>query len=240
MERVSYAAAYGGERIPAYLFLPKNVKPPYQAVLFVPGGWAFAMRSSVTGVSTDQFDFLLRTGRAVLYPVYKGTFERHVETPLSPNVYRETAIQVVKDALRSVDYLETRPDVQVTKLGYFGMSNGGVFGPVVLALEPRLKAGVLNSGSLYSEKVAPEIDTLNFASHVRVPVLMIAGRYDFVAPPATLQEPLFRWLGTKEQDKRFVQFYGGHVPPLRDVMRETLDWFDRYLGLVTPNVSADR
>jgi hypothetical protein len=26
-----YAAAYGGERIRAYLFLPKNVKPPYQA-----------------------------------------------------------------------------------------------------------------------------------------------------------------------------------------------------------------
>ena len=31
MEKVSYAAAYGDERIPAYLFLPKNGKPPYQA-----------------------------------------------------------------------------------------------------------------------------------------------------------------------------------------------------------------
>ena len=37
MEKVSYAAAYGGERIPAYLFLPKNAKPPYQVVVVFPG-----------------------------------------------------------------------------------------------------------------------------------------------------------------------------------------------------------
>ena len=30
IEKVSYAAAYGDERISAYLFLPKNAKPPYQ------------------------------------------------------------------------------------------------------------------------------------------------------------------------------------------------------------------
>ena len=37
MEKVSYAAAYGGERIPAYLFLPKNAKPPYQVMVVFPG-----------------------------------------------------------------------------------------------------------------------------------------------------------------------------------------------------------
>jgi hypothetical protein len=30
MEKVSYAAAYGDERILAYLFLPKNAEPPYR------------------------------------------------------------------------------------------------------------------------------------------------------------------------------------------------------------------
>ena len=37
MEKVSYAAAYGDERIPAYLFLPKNAKPPYQVMVLFPG-----------------------------------------------------------------------------------------------------------------------------------------------------------------------------------------------------------
>ena len=35
--KVSYAAAYGGERIPAYLFLPKNATPPYQVWWVFPG-----------------------------------------------------------------------------------------------------------------------------------------------------------------------------------------------------------
>ena len=33
VEKVSYAAAYGDERILAYLFLPKNAKPPYQVMV---------------------------------------------------------------------------------------------------------------------------------------------------------------------------------------------------------------
>jgi dienelactone hydrolase len=239
-ETVSYAAAYGGERIPAYLFLPKNVKPPYQTVLWVPGGYAQLLRSSVTGASTDAFDFLLRAGRAVLYPVYKGTFERHVENPEGVNAYRETVIQFAKDASRSVDYLETRSDIQIARLGYYGISLGGTMGPVLLALDPRLKAGVLLSGGLYSEKAAPEIDIINFAPRVKVPVLMLGGRYDFTTPPETLQQPMFRLLGTKESDKQFIQFDAGHVPPFRDVRRETLRWFDRYLGPVKPIAVDDR
>ena len=45
-ETVSFAAAYGGERIPAYLFLPKNVKPPYQTVVYFPNSHATEVRSS--------------------------------------------------------------------------------------------------------------------------------------------------------------------------------------------------
>jgi tRNA A-37 threonylcarbamoyl transferase component Bud32 len=73
-EKVSYRAAYGDERIPAFLYLPRNARPPYQAVLWAPGGYAYVLRSSETGLPTEYFKFLLRTGRAVLYPVYKGTF----------------------------------------------------------------------------------------------------------------------------------------------------------------------
>lgn len=35
-EKVTFDAAYGGERMAAYLFLPTNVRPPYQTVLFFP------------------------------------------------------------------------------------------------------------------------------------------------------------------------------------------------------------
>ena len=78
MEKVSYAAAYGGERIPAYLFLPKHAAPPYQVVLYFPGANALYERSSATIPDRSNLHtFFMRSGRALLYPVYKSTFERH-------------------------------------------------------------------------------------------------------------------------------------------------------------------
>ena len=35
-EKVTFDTGYRGERMSAYLFLPKNVRPPYQTVLFFP------------------------------------------------------------------------------------------------------------------------------------------------------------------------------------------------------------
>ena len=77
MEKVSYAAAYGGERIPAYLFLPKNAKPPYQVVVAFSGANVLHERSSASiGDDIGRFNFIMRSGRAFLYPIYKSTFER--------------------------------------------------------------------------------------------------------------------------------------------------------------------
>ena len=45
VETVSFDAAYGGERVPAYLLLPKNVSPPYQTVVYWPA--AAALRAAV-------------------------------------------------------------------------------------------------------------------------------------------------------------------------------------------------
>ena len=73
---------------------------------------------------------------------------------------------------------------------------------------------------------------MNFAPRVKVPVLMVNGRYDFVFPLETCQEPMFRVFGTKAQDKKHVLYEGGHVPPLLRVKKDTLDWLDEYLGPV--------
>jgi hypothetical protein len=75
-EKVSFDAAYGGERVPAYLFLPKSGQPPYQAVVYFPGSAVINMSSSDNNesLSISIFDFIMKSGRALLYPVYKSTF----------------------------------------------------------------------------------------------------------------------------------------------------------------------
>jgi hypothetical protein len=60
----------------------------------------------------------------------------------------------------------------------------------------------------------------------------VNGRYDFLSPLEASQQPLFRLLGSPSGDKRHVLFESGHVPPWPDVVRETLNWLDRYLGPV--------
>jgi len=91
---------------------------------------------------------------------------------------------------------------------------------------------VLLAGGLPPEKRLPEVDEINFLPRVTAPVLMVNGRYDFIFPLDTVQAPMFRLLGTPEKDKRHVLYETGHVPDLQAMIKETLDWFDRYLGPV--------
>jgi hypothetical protein len=99
-------------------------------------------------------------------------------------------------------------------------------------LESRLKVSVLMGAGLYVPKSRPEVDQINFAPRVTIPTLMIDGRYDFLFPRETSQEPLFHLFGTPKEHKRLAHFEGGHFVPRHHLIKETLDWLDRYLGPV--------
>ena len=83
---VTFDAAYGNERIIVYVYLPKSAAPPYQTVVYFPGGDAPLLRSS-RELKLTNVDFLIRSGRALVFPVYKGTYERgsarRAPTPLA-------------------------------------------------------------------------------------------------------------------------------------------------------------
>lgn len=104
MEKVSFDAAYDSERMLAYLFLPKNSKPPFQVVIYFPGGGAVSKEASAISDIPD-FDFFLKSGRAVLYPIYKGTHERSEKLPDLNEPYhnRDYMIKLGKDFSRSID-----------------------------------------------------------------------------------------------------------------------------------------
>jgi len=231
-QRITFNAAYGNESVIAYLFRPKNGPPPYQTVVYYPHGGAQTFHT-VEDTQLSLIDFMVKSGRALMFPIYKDTYER-LGTPPDPgtNAERDETIQQAKDLRRSVDYLETRPDIDRGRFAYYGISWGAVDGPIMLAVENRFKAAVLAAGGCDPEKVLPEADPMNFAPRVKVPVLMVNGRYDFVLPLETCQEPLFRLLGVPPQDKRHVLFDTGHAPPQLPVMKEALNWLDRYLGPV--------
>jgi len=232
-ETLTFRAAYGDERVRAYLFLPTNATPPFQTVVYFPSSAALEIRGS-SDLRLIFTSFVIRSGRALIYPVYKGTYERRVEIS-GYNDLRDVVIQQTKDLQRSIDYLETRDDINIEKLAFFGLSLGAAYGPIFTAVEERFKASVLLAGGLshYPPERPAESIPLNFAPRSMVPVLMINGRNDFKAPVETEIKPMFKLQGAPDEHKRLVLVDGGHVPDSpNDFIREALDWLDLYLGPV--------
>ena len=137
-----------------------------------------------------------------------------------------------KDLGRSLDYLESRPEIDHDRIGYFGVSWGSAMGPIMAALESRIKVLVLDIGCLYFQRALPEADQINFLPRVTAPVLMLNGRYDYSCPLKTSQLVMFQLLGTPKANKRQVSYETGHAVPRIEVIKETLPWLDRYLGAV--------
>jgi dienelactone hydrolase len=204
-------------------------------VIYWPGSFALNLRR-IEEASPAFHDFFVRAGRAVILPLYLGTFDRKTDQfslpPATGSGRRDLVIQWVKDLRRSVDYLATRGDIDTTKLAFYGHSWGGIHWPIVLAVEPRIKAGISFTGGLDNVRWMPEIDPFNFITWVRTPILVLASRYDPRFPFETSQKPMFEMAGAPAQDKAMVIYDGSHYMPIDMVARESLAWLDRYLGPV--------
>ena len=236
-QTVTFNAAYGHERMRAFLFLPARVRPPYQVVLFFPSARVNFLTSSDELGDMRFVDYVIKSGRAVMYPVYQSLYERHSTTSVlpGPTLHRDTIISWSKDLGRSIDYLETREDIDKTRIGYLGVSQGTAHGVILAALEDRFKAIVfLDGGFFQSDHPTTGLDQADFAPRITKPVLMVNGRYDASFPYQTAQLPLFRMLGSPPGDKRHVVFETPHdVSQKRpELIHEVLEWYDKYLGMV--------
>jgi cephalosporin-C deacetylase-like acetyl esterase len=232
-EKIEFRAAYGSEKVVAHLFLPKQARAPYQCVVFFPSASA-SRRGRSDDIQPETY--ILRSGRAMLYPVYKGTWERFVPGSIDDPIWvRDGTIDDSKDLGRSLDYLETRNDIDMQKVAYLGQSWGGEVAPILLASENRVRTAVLLSGGMASMFGAlPEINAANFLGRVRIPILMVNGAYDTILPPETSQQPMFERWGAARANKRYAQVASGHwvtAPEVRnETIREVLSWLDDKLG----------
>jgi eukaryotic-like serine/threonine-protein kinase len=238
-EKVTFDTAYHGERMAAYLFLPKNVRPPYQTVLFFPSARVEFLSGNDNGRDLGDikfFDYIVQSGRAVIYPIYQDTYERRLKFTLPAATQSiELTTEWYKDAARSLDYLATRPDIDSSKLAYLGVSMGSAEGVIATELlQDRLKTAIFLDGGYFLGTPPPGGDQADFAPRIKKPVLMVNGRYDFTFSLEKAQNPLFAQLGTPEQDKRHVVLDTPHdVTDQRpQLVKTVLDWLDQYLGRV--------
>lgn len=239
VEKVSFEGV-GWGRIHAYLYLPAASSPPYQAVVWFPGSGAARLQPDPDPLSAGAIRHFVASGRVVLRPILRGTFSRAVADqppgmnttwPKPTREYVDLARSWVSEMRRSIDYLESRPEVDADNIAYYGTSWGGRYGAIVPAVEPRFKLNMVMIGGLASGSALPEVDQINYVTRISVPTLMLNGRHDPLEPVESSQLPMLRLLGTPEADKRHVIYEGfGHGLPRNELIRETLDWLDTYFG----------
>jgi dienelactone hydrolase len=236
-ERITFRAAYPNERVIAYLHLPTSAEPPYQTVVWYPGGGARGNPWDDRAYK-HQIVAIIRSGRALIIPFYKGTYERRLEESFYPPdgiQSRNLYIQRSQDMRRAIDYLQTRQDINIGKLAYVGLSWGAQMAPLMIATEDRVRTGVLLLGGICACQRHPTSDPANFAPRVTVPILMISGSDDWVFPYETAQKPLFDLLGTPLENKKHVIFPGAHSISWeyhKKCDEEIVKWLDRHLGPV--------
>ena len=230
-QRVTINTPEGGGRVPVYVYLPQRESSLHSALIYWPGAASFFFDS--VDQNTFQLAFLLRAGRAVVMPVLDGMFERRMTPRPGWNTQagRDLAIAQVREFRRVIDYIETRPDLDAGSLGYAGFSWGGRLGPIVAAVDERIKVAVLNQAGINFE-VHPDIDVTHFLPRTTIPVLHFSGRYDTDFRFETSSKPFFERLGTPPEHKKHVVEPTGHFVSPAVVKGETLDWLDRYLGPV--------
>ena len=219
------------------LTIPSGFDPPYQAVVYVPGG--NVLRSpTMDELDVVPLDFLIRAGRVLVEPAFDGTFERNdgrtMQRWAAPESRNELFRHWIQDLGRTLDYLDERPDFDASAVSFLGMSLGATLAPNLLAYETRFRAAILYSGGFGRSERQASIDARgDLARRVDLPILMLGGTNDFNFPIDPHQRAMFRFFGTPEEDKHLKVYDAGHWPlPMNEVIRETVDFLDRYLGPV--------
>ena len=235
-EKIVYDAGYNNEQMEAWLYLPEDVQGPYQTIIFFPGSNGIYSTKYDPEYAPGFLNFVMKSGRALMVPIFKGTHDRHddlkSDLPDETVFYKDHLIMWGKEVQRTIDYLETRSDIQADKIGYLGWSWGGYMGGIMPAIDKRIKASVLNVGGMVMNKTLPEVDQLNYLPRVTQPTLMLNGKHDMFFPLESSQKPMFKFLGTPDANKKRIVYEAGHLVPRLDFIKESLNWYDTYLGEV--------
>jgi uncharacterized protein len=224
------------------LTVPSEAPQPVPAVIFLHG---VGDNKNVDYIQSGT-QYLLDAGYAVLRIDIANHGERKIQDydfDLTDGLKfwtRSLLTQTVFDLQRSVDFLQTRPEIDAERIGFFGISLGGIIGTVFCGVEERVKVPViaLAGGGLNvmfkSKALAEEtriflsvIDPINFVEKISPrPLLMINAAQDEIVPPLTTKL-LYNKAG---KPKNIIWYESTHRRvPLEKAYPETVGWFDEYL-----------
>ncbi|HEX9251772.1 MAG TPA: SUMF1/EgtB/PvdO family nonheme iron enzyme, partial [Ignavibacteriaceae bacterium] len=233
-EKISFDCPFG-DRITAYLFLPKNAQKPYQCIVWDPHGGVYFLGASADWAAEILYSGNIKSGRALYVIVPMGSSERKWNyggnmPEYSSVLFRDRVVHWVTEQRVALDYLSTRDDIDLHKLAYNAASTGAN-GFIVPAVDHRYSTVILTASGIDpgNTKSLPEANPVNFIPHYNVPTYMFNGKYDEVVPYYYCALPLYNLLS---QPKEIETVNSGHIPPIEIRVPLTNKWLDKTLGPV--------
>ena len=258
-----------GSRVPSVLYRPAEVAEPIPAIVVTCGHGESKSQWSLTYIG--QAYAKLGVACLVLDPI--GEEERHIERGLGTRAHDPEPVhlhadgagrlimgKLVFDTIRGIDFLETRNDIDRSRIGVAGNSLGGAKATWMLALDERLKLGLV-CGWGYSDHL-----TIHGKFCTRIPNLRLRGICDWTdvlrlaSPDCALlvlngdTDPIIDddesgrvWEETRQNVDRVANHFadgkitywfesgGGHRP--YHGYKVALEWIHRHLG--TPLASLE-
>ena len=234
-EKIEYNGAKG-ERVLAYLYLPKHFPPPHQVIHIFPAGDVGNRNRTVPEAIEKRFGSFVRSGRAVFSVVMRGFRERDrpdgwVDLEYGSVEYLEDQARHLVDLRRGLDYLESRKELDADRIVYCKASQA--FMEMVLpAIEPRYKAVVMWGVGLvgYPADGRQEANPMHFAPLMLQPKLILHGEYDEANPYITEGKP-FHDLMPEPKTPPLIS-PRGHAPDPVELVKTVNKWLNDTLGSV--------
>jgi cephalosporin-C deacetylase-like acetyl esterase len=231
------------KKVTGLLSVPKNTDKPTPVIILLHGA---GDRKTVDYIAYGN-QFFTKKG----YAVFRIDISKHgdrIEDKYKLSFSgktrywsREIITQTVFDLRRAVDFIETRNELDASKIGFLGISLGGITGTVFCGVEKRVKVPVivLAGGQLnlrYGKKALGSdakdytsiIEPKNFVKQIAPrPLLMINAENDEIIPPI-----MSKLLYQEAKKPKNIIWYPAkhHTIPIDKVYQEGFNWFDKYLN----------
>lgn len=153
---------------------------------------------------------------------------------------RDVVIQSVFDLRRTIDFIEQVENLDSDRIGYFGISLGGVIGTILSGTDDRIKVPVIalaggRMNFMFGSKALSKsvksyflpVDPIHYVRRISPrPLLMINSDQDEVIPPVT-SKFLYR---KAKKPKEIIWYPARHKTlPVDQAFEEGIRWYQKYL-----------
>jgi uncharacterized protein len=241
MYSVSFTSIHN-KRVTGLLSVPEKGETPCPVIILLHG---LGDRKTVDYIQAGH-NIFLDSGYAVLridVANHGNRKEHNYDFSLTDGYRywtRSLVSQTVFDLRRSIDFLETRPEVDAERIGFFGISLGGIIGTIFSGVDERLKVPVIalaggNLSLMFGLDALTEdtkdffsiIDPINFVANIAPrPLLMINAENDEVIAPLT-SKLLFN---KAKQPKQIIWYPSRHRDlPIQEAYPDGVSWYNDHL-----------